>query len=352
MVKSNGKVYIIILNWNSYNDTIECLESLIESSYKDFQVIIVDNNSQDNSLDYIQKYLKRKMAPEAQFESEDKIESFSEKLIPYIVYSEEEAINGGNIEKEKITKFQLINNYPIIIIKNKRNYGFAKGNNTALKFILNRRDFKYVWLLNNDTIVEENTLSNLVKEAEKDDRIGFIGSVIRYYDNPNLIQTIGGGKFYPMFGMGKLYMKNKHFSILKNLTHEEVNKHLDYLMGASLLIRKEVLENVGIFDENYFLYTEEVDLIMRGRKNGWKLSVSLDSYVYHKESASTKAKKWLYYYLINKSNMIYLKKHYGLYYNILSVPFILLNTIRKTKDFKNIKATVRGIIDGIKYKSI
>lgn len=143
-------------------------------------------------------------------------------------------------------------------------------------------------------------------------------------------------------------MKNKDISVLKGINSNIVKNNINYIMGASLLIKREVLENVGIFDEDYFLYAEELDLITRGRKKGWELAVALDSYIYHKESASTKDKKWLYYYLLNKSNMIFLKKHYGVLYNAISIPFILLNTLRITKNLNNIKATIKGIIDGIR----
>lgn len=346
------KTYIFILNWNSWQDTIECVEGVLKSDYKDYQIIIIDNDSQDNSVEYIAKYLNREIFPLPSEKHKDKVFPLLQKKIPFIVYSEEEALKGGNIEKEKNFKLSENTKYPVIIIKNKGNYGFAKGNNTAFRFALKRKDFKYIWLLNNDTVVERDTLSNLIKVAEKDNKIGFVGSVIRYYDNPDYIQTIGGGKFYPILGLGKLYMKNKHISILKNLKAEEVDKSIDYIMGASLLIQKETLEDIGIFDEDYFLYTEELDLITRGKRRGWKLAVALDSYVYHKESASTKDKKWLYYYLINKSNMIYIKKHYNLLYNIISTPFILMNTIKTTKNLKNIRATIKGIWDGIIYKGI
>jgi len=342
------KTYILILNWNSWQDTIECVESVLKSNYKNYQIVIIDNDSEDNSVEYITKYLNRKILPLTSEKHKNKVFPIFSEKIPYIIYSEEEALKGGIVEKEKSIKLLENIKYPVIIIKNKDNYGFAKGNNTALRFTLKRQDFDYIWLLNNDTIIEKNTLSNLIKTAEKKNKIGFIGSVIRYYDNPNLIQTIGGGKFYPILGLGKLYMKNQHISILENLNPEEVNNYLDYIMGASLLIRKETLEDVGIFDEDYFLYTEELDLITRGKRKGWKLAVALDSFVYHKESASTKDKKWLYYYLINKSNMIYLKKHYGFLYNIFSIPFILVNTLKITRNVKNIKATIKGILEGIK----
>lgn len=346
----NHKVYIVILNWNSWKDTIECIESVIKSDYPNFQIIVVDNDSKDNSLEYIKKYFQRQIFPDtSNIKLRDLVTPFSEN-IPYIFLSEEEAIKDNAIKKGDIKISPEKLHYPVILIKNNFNYGFGKGINTALKFILNRGDAKYIWLLNNDSIVEKNTLSKLVHLAETDNMIGFVGSVIRYYHKPEIIQAIGGGKFYPILGMGKLYMKNKHISVLNNINPQEVNKYLDYLMGASLLIKNEVLKDVGLFDEDYFLYAEELDLITRGRKKGWKLAVSLDSFIYHKESASTKDKRWLYYYFINKSNMIYLKKHYGIFYNILSTPFIILNTIRVTKNFTNIKAAIKGIIDGIKYE--
>jgi len=343
-----NKTYVFILNWNSWQDTIECIESTLKSDYKNYQIVIIDNDSEDNSIEYIIKYLDREILPLTSEKHKDKVFPIFTEKIPHIIYSEEEALKGGIIEKEKSIKLPENIKYPVIIIKNKGNYGFAKGNNTALRFALRRQDFDYVWLLNNDTVIEKNTFSNLIKIAEKNNKIGFVGSVIRYYDNPDLIQTIGGGKFYPILGLGKLYMKNQYISILEKLDSEEVNRSIDYIMGASLLIRKETIEDIGIFDEDYFLYTEELDLITRGKKKGWKLAAALDSFVYHKESASTKDKKWLYYYLINKSNMIYLKKHYGFLYNILSIPFILSNTLRTTKNLKNIKATLKGILEGLR----
>jgi len=320
-----NKVYILILNWNSWQDTIECIESILNLNFKNFQLIVIDNASQDNSVGHIKEYLSR-------------------KKVTFTVYLEEEALQGGSPEKE------LPNS--IIIIKNKENYGFAKGNNTALKFVLKRRDFSFVWLLNNDAVADKEALSHLIRVAKKDKQIGFVGSVIRYYHKPDYIQAVGGGKFYLMLGTGKLYMKNKHISIVKTLKPEEVNKHLDYIMGASLLIRREVLEEIGVFDEKYFLYAEELDLITRGRKKGWKLAVALDSYVYHKESASTKDKRWLYYYHLNRSNIIYIKKHFGIHYALVSAPFAMLNTIRLTRKWENIKATAKGLIDGIRSNGI
>lgn len=192
-----GKVYILILNWNSWQDTIECVESVLKSDYRDFQIIIIDNDSKDSSVEFIKKYLNREIFPRIPENTYLKrnILPFIKDKIPYILYTEEEALKGGNLQKEKNIFCPQNIKYPVIIIKNRKNYGFAKGNNIALKFVLKRKDFSYVWLLNNDTIIEKNTLENLLKKAKENKKIGFVGSVIRYYQNPNFIQAVGGGKF-------------------------------------------------------------------------------------------------------------------------------------------------------------
>jgi GT2 family glycosyltransferase len=344
------KAYVLILNWNSWQDTIECIESVLKSNYKNFQIIVIDNNSCDNSVDYIIRYLNCELCPILN-KHKHRILPFHKDRIPYIIYSEKEAVNGGNSEKERKLFSSKEVSYPVVIIKNRKNYGFAKGINMALRFILERDDFEYVWLLNNDSIVERNALFELIKEARVGYRVGFVGSVIRFYNKPELIQAVGGGKFYPWFGLGRLYMKNQHVSILNYLRREDVTNHIDYIMGASLLIKKQVLKDIGLFDEDYFLYAEELDLITRGRKKGWKISVALNSYVYHKESASTRDRKWLYYYLLTKSNIVYLKKHYGILRTLSAMPFISLNAFRFARNLSNIRAILRGMIDGIKHRS-
>lgn len=307
--------YIVLLNWNGWEDTNNCIDSIYQNIRMDFKIILIDNFSTDDSVNKIEKYLE-------------------EKHIEFIY------INQNNINKE-------INNQ-FVFIQNNGNYGFGKGINVALQYCIQMYDCNDIWLLNTDAIIEQNTLDTLKLKLYTNSNIGIVGSIIRYFDNPNVIQTIGGGIFYPLLGNGKLFYKNKNIDILKNINFEKEIKKLDYIMGASLLIKKEVLKDIGLFDEKFFLYAEELDLCRRAKKSGWIISVVNDSFIYHKDSASTKDKKDMFFYLINKSNAYYIKKHYGvLILYIAMVSNILINIISRNKR-KYLKDTLKGYLDGCK----
>jgi hypothetical protein len=314
------KVYILILNFNDGKNTIACFDSLECLNYDKYRIVLIDNNSEDGSLKEIINYLKNKK---------------KELLI----------LNENDLEEEAGSLYEKT----VIIIRNNDNYGFGKGMNAGLRFCLKRNDFDYIWLLNNDTVVDRDALKTLVKEAEQDSKTGFTGSVL-LYENSNIIQTVGGGRFFPLICKAKLIYKGRDVSIIKTINKERLEKTLDYIMGASLLIKKEVLLDIGLFDESYFLYAEELDLIKRGTRKGWKIAVALGSFVYHKDSAGTKGKKYLFYYYVTKSNTIYVKKHYGLFLNFINfIPIIFLSLL-KTRDLKNLKAVIKGYFDGIRYK--
>lgn len=309
------KTCILILNWNGWKDTIECIESTFLLKTKNYQLVIIDNDSSDNSVEEIIKYIELK-----------------HHKIKYIMYNEEA------LEKDTLNGQE----YDIVIIKNSDNYGFGKGNNTGLKYALKNNFFEYIWLLNSDAIVEEETLDALVKQI--DGKIGYVGSVIRYYDFPKIIQCIGGGKFFPFLGLSKLQDKGLDIS---KLSFIDININLDYIMGASLLIKRKALLDVGLFDEQYFMYAEELDMLTRAKKKGWKMSVALDSYIYHKDSSSTKNTKGYFYYLLNRSNIIYMKKFYK-FHLLSAVPFLIIYSLKLLTTKGVISSYLKGIIDGLR----
>ncbi len=152
------KIYIIILNYNGWKDTIECLESVLKNDYENYQIIVVDNDSPNNSMEYIINWAKGKQ--EVIYDENSQLkhlsQPFESKPLEYVLYTKEEALNGGDKEKES-----KLNN-PIIFIQSGENGGFAAGNNIGIKYALTKDDFEYVWLLNNDTVVDEYALYNLV----------------------------------------------------------------------------------------------------------------------------------------------------------------------------------------------
>ena len=159
------------------------------------------------------------------------------------------------------------------LIETGKNLGFAGGCNVGIRRALaDGADF--VWLLNNDTTVDPEALSRMVENAQSDLRIGAVGSAIYCMEEPDRLQAWGGG--YVNFVLGR----SRHF--LEPVS----DQWIDYITGASVLLRRTALESVGLLDEGFFFFWEDADLGFRLRRAKWKLAVAGDSTVWHKESSS------------------------------------------------------------------
>jgi GT2 family glycosyltransferase len=330
-------IFVIVLNWNNWKDTIECLESIFRSEVINFRIVLVDNNSSDGSVENIISYLEGNLSPLILPSSPLRANPISHmtRRVPYVLCSEDESLNI--YQKKDFEK------NTVIIISNDGNYGFAGGNNIGIRCAMNFEECRYVWLLNNDTVIKPDACSHLITIMNGDENVGMTGSVLLYYNQPEIIQALGGGKFYPLLGLAKLHMKNIDLKILDSIPSTEIEKKLDYLMGASILLRREMLETVGLFDDRYFLFTEEVDLAHRARLMGWKLSVSKKSYVFHKDSSSTKNNQNLYFYLLAKSNILFIIKHYSKWHLFTAIPSMVFNTLRLSFNMGNMFSTLKGI---------
>lgn len=294
------KIYTIILNYNGWVDTIECLESVLRNDYPNYQVIVVDNNSPNNSMKYIKAWAEGKL--DVWIKSDNTLRDLStppiKKTIPYIYYTREDAEKGGNPKKENELMSKWTNekthpqinpstHYPLVFIQTGENLGFAGGNNVGIRYALAKDDVGYVWLLNNDTVIEKNSLSKLVEKTEfykkQTNRVGIVGSKLLYYDNPSIIQGIGG-IYNKWFGTAKhlgIFEKDKG-----QYDNEDVLKRINYAVGASMLVNKKFIKDIGLICEDYFLYYEEMDWAERGRRKGWILGYCWQSNVYHKEGSS------------------------------------------------------------------
>lgn len=154
------------------------------------------------------------------------------------------------------------------------NRGFAGGMNAGIAVALNENpDLDYVWVLNNDTLAEPSTLSRMVALAESDSRIGIVGSRLVDADGSGRIQAFGGGAVNRWLGTTSTYVRPP-------------TKDCEHLIGASLLLRRSLLQQVGGFDERYFFFLEDTDLSVRARRAGWRLAVAEDATVIHRRGAS------------------------------------------------------------------
>jgi hypothetical protein len=252
----NPKVSIIIINWNGVVDTLECLESLTKLRYNNYEVIVVDNNSSGNDVEVIKR-------------------------------------EYGNFIKR--------------IIINNNNLGFSGGNNIGINYaVKNNTDF--ILLLNNDTIVEENFLYELIETAISVPNAGLVGPLIGYYTDKEKIWSAYGF-------ISKI--RSSGFSKKINSKIDSVNdsKQCKFLSGCCLLIRKELIDKVGLLDENYFLYLEDTDLCWRASVAGYKIIFTAKSKIYHKVNISTKRNNPLLplYYVI-RNRLYFAKKNIGLFY--------------------------------------
>lgn len=323
-------VSIIILNWNGWKDTIECLESVYQIDYPNYNVIVVDNASTDHSLEKIGEYCK-KIKVEFNF-----FQYNYEKKAVQVVECDKSELN----DKSKV-----------ILLKNHKNYGFAKGNNISIDYALKYLKSDYILLLNNDTIVDPRFLTQLVNTAKKDGKIGFIGPKTYYYDFKGCSNVIG-------FAGGLLNkIKCQPESIGRNEVDNgqyDKSKKVDYVEGSCLLVKRELIEEIGCFDPDYFTYWEEIDWCVRGSKVGYNSFYEPKAEIWHKTRASEIGTNSIYYMVRNR--FLFLKKNrskiniisaliyfLGYYFWILFGSFLVIH-----KNPKKCSTLIKGSFDGLK----
>ncbi|MDL1970809.1 MAG: glycosyltransferase [Candidatus Desulfofervidaceae bacterium] len=261
------KVSIVILNYKLPEDTLECIQSIYNNIYDKFQIIVVDNGSHDGSV--------------------AKIINWAEKNKKRFIYCKEKNF----IFPEEKFKQELV------IIENKENLGFTGGNNIGIEYALGC-GAEYIWFLNNDTVVDKNALSELVRLAELDKEIGVISSKLYFYENPTKVQYDGD--------------KSNLYDGLPDTLYD-IPRITSRPSGCSFLMRREVIESVGLWDEDYFLYFDDNDMAERAVKQGWKVFYNPYSKVYHKGAKSTGG--WLAsplsVYYVTRNLLLFYYKHRG-----------------------------------------
>ena len=285
------KVSIIIINWNGWKDTIACLESVYQSKYNNFDVIVIDNASKNDSVLKIRKYcqgtinvtnefinFQRENKPITLFEVEE--QNFPNIIIPD---------NFGSIPSNK----------KLILLKNKNNLGFTGGNNIGLRFVMQKLKSDYILLLNNDTVVQKDFLLELVKIAEENSKIGSVQSKILSFYNPVIVDA--RGIILTKFAYAYQIDFNKPDNVKNNVKREIFGG-----CGAAVLYRIKMLKEIGFFDDDFFAYFEDVDLSWRAQLFGWKSFFAPRSIIYHKFSASGNNVKEYY---ISRNQMFYILKN-------------------------------------------
>lgn len=225
-----SKVAIIIVNYNGWKDTIECLRSLEDITYNCFEVFVVDNASTDKSCEGLRK----------------------------------------EISKVSIS---------VTLIEEAENKGFSAGNNIGIRYAITK-GFDYFLMLNNDTLVEKNFLDKLL-DSFKLDNVGAAIGQIYYASDKRKIWYAGGG-------LNEKIMKPSHFRFNQIETiHISEKKIVTFATGCCICCSREVLEKIGLWNEVFFLYEEDVELSLRIINAGFRIIYNSDAIIYHKVNAST-----------------------------------------------------------------
>lgn len=254
-------VYIIILNYKKWEDTLDCLESVFQSSYENYSVIVIDNNSENGSLEYLMQWAESRQA----------------------AYSFE----WRHWRKEDISvSFDFQSFARLNFIQNNVNAGFAGGMNIALRILQNSD--AYLWLLNPDVVVAEDTMAELVSFTMTRPLRSITGATIRSYS---------GNRDLLFYGGFKVNFFSATVSSIEQTT--SVNR-LDYISGGCLFTHASNLELLGLLPEEYFLYWEETEWCYLAKQKGFGLYVCTAALCYDKISTVIgKDFKANYYYSRN-----------------------------------------------------
>lgn len=259
----NRKILIIIVNYNSSDYIGDCLSSLakITSPKDSFKILVIDNASADGSVEYIKK-------------------------------------NWAEIR----------------LIKNKENLGFAVANNIGFQYAI-ENNFDYAYLLNQDTVVKSDFLDEIVKVAESDSKIGAVQSKLLLYHEKGKINSIGNEIHYLGFAFaGGYQLPDQPMSV----------KEITYPSGAGTLFKVSALKDVGLFNQEFFMYHEDVDLGWRLWLYGYRVMLAPKSVVYHKYEFSRSIKK---YYYMERNRYLVILQNYKMATLLLITPACLLMDI-------------------------
>jgi len=295
------KVYIIILNYQKWKDTSECILSLMRSGYQNFTVVIIDNDSQNNSLEHI-------------------ISELSTCSSTY---------NTGSIHRFENLK-EINFDDKLVFIQNPGNNGFAAGINPVLS-ILSPRD-GYIWLLNPDTVVDQDTLEELVKFKSSNSARTIVGAAVYNYNDDSRKFVYGGGSI------------NFSSGTISNILSSDQKDRIDFISGTCLFTSCRSFRELGLLPEDYFLYWEETEWCYKAKKSGYKLEVCPTAICYDKGSTSI-GKSFLADYYYTRNGLRFISK-FSRAYLPLAITSVFMRAGKRV--LKGELKRANGVLSGMK----
>lgn len=276
---------VILVNYASWPHTIECLESLLRSTYENYSIVVVDNASPDGSVESIRAWANGEIGVWVAPNSPHRLRVYPPvtKPVPLRIVNDRFRDLCDSRRSSRVT-----------VIASERNAGFGAGNNLGMAFaVADGACDGYFWLLNNDTVVDADTMATIARELCTSPRI--LGTRVMEYDRPEETQAVGGGR------LGRLKMRTIP-------SRDGDKRRLEFVNAASMLLPVSFFRLSGGFDEAIFMYQEEIDLCLRARRAGYSVELS-SAKVYHKRGVSSSSyRQWLWTF---SSQVYVLRKHFG-----------------------------------------
>jgi GT2 family glycosyltransferase len=286
----NPLVSIITLNWNQTDITCQFLQSTRQLNYRNYEILVCDMGSDQDPTEYI-----------------------------------------------------LSQNYPNTkVLRSEKNLGFTGGNNLGIR----QANGDFIFIVNNDTEVTPDLLEVLIEPFYQDPSIGVTCPKIRFYYRPKVIQYAGFNPINIYTGrtasVGSLQIDNGQFDT-PGYTH---GAH-----GCAMMVKKEVIERVGMFSEKFFIYYEEWDWSTRIIRAGYKIYYQAKGLIYHKESITMGKQSAIKVYYQTRNRILYMRRHTNFFQFVIFMTFFMLFTTPKaifkylfTKQFQHLKSFLKGVL--------
>ena len=295
----NKKVGVVVVNYRNALDTKECVNSIVKQDYEKVSVVVVDNSE----------------SPSHWEELKDSLKEYSPDIL----------------EEGEKTDIQFKKD--VVLIRAKENKGFSAGNNIGIRFLL-ENNAEFIWILNPDTVVEKDTLKEMLEVSSKY-QVPVITCKIKDFSDREKVQYDGNS-----------------VSLAGKEDKPDIIRPPSFLSGANVLVRGDVFKKVGLWDEKYFLYFEDNDFFYRLLKNNIKVLYTPFTHIYHKGSTSTGG------FLHNPVSMYYFIRSLLIFISgteekdfTKTLNSIKIHYARKYKHKKLLKAIILGIKDFIEGKT-
>jgi GT2 family glycosyltransferase len=270
-------VAVVLVNWNGWQECIECINSVLAQAHPNFHLFIVDNDSHDLSIERIAAWCS---APAA-----DPGWRYAPGVDRHTDRIPGAAVSYRVVENLDDNLPPLVDGCRVTLIRSGGNLGFAGGCNVGIR-AAGLDEFTYFWFLNPDTVVERRALKELIDRAQAQADIGIVGSTLLFYDEPDTVYALAGGRINRLNGHGSHIGARLPASSIPT-DGSAVERELSWVCGASMLVSASFIHETGLMQEDYFLYYEEADWATRGLDRSFRLGFAPTSVVFHKSGANS-----------------------------------------------------------------